>query len=131
MKISELDYDLPEELIAQSPAEPRDWARMMVIDKKSGEILHKHFYDLPQFITSSDVLVFNQTKVFPARCYGKKTTGGKVEILFLKNIDEYTWEVITKPGIKVGEKITFDSFEGEVVSRKEKVATAKFSLKYL
>lgn len=69
MKISELNYNLPKNLIAQFPANPRDHSRLMVVDKKTGKIAHKHFYDLPDFFSSGDILVFNKTKVFPARIY--------------------------------------------------------------
>lgn len=131
MKLSELDYNLPNELIAQSPTNPRDHCKMMVVEKNTGKILHKYFYDLPNFLTKNDVLVFNKTKVFPARVIGSKTTGGKVEVLFLKNIDNLTWEIITKPGIKKNQKIIFDGFDCEIIERKEKIAIAKFSIVYL
>lgn len=131
MKLSQLDYKLPKELIAQFPISPRDHSRLMVIDRKSGEILHKHFYDLPKFLNKNDVLVFNKTKVFPARIFGKKETGGKVEVLLLKNISEYTWEVITKPGIDVDEKIIFDSFNLKIIERNGKVAIGEFDLTYI
>lgn len=131
MFLSELNYRLPQALIAQTPASPRDHSRLMVIDKTTGKILHKHFYDLPDFLSPNDVLVFNQTKVFPARLYGKKKTGGKIEVLFLKNIANFSWEIITKPGIKSKEKIFFDNFECIIEKRNGKVATARFNLPYL
>ncbi|HSX49156.1 MAG TPA: tRNA preQ1(34) S-adenosylmethionine ribosyltransferase-isomerase QueA [Candidatus Saccharimonadales bacterium] len=131
MKLNELDYKLPKELIAQFPTSPRDHSRLMVIDRKSGEILHNHFYDLPKFLTKNDVLVFNKTKVFPARIFGKKETQGKVEVLLLKNISEFTWEVITKPGIDIGEKIIFDGFNLKIIERNGKIAIAEFNLSYI
>lgn len=131
MKISELNYSLPKSLIAQSPSSPRDHSRLMVVDKETGKITHKHFYDLPHYLNSNDVLVFNKTKVFPARIYGKKITGGKIEVLLLNNIDEYTWEAIAKPGLKISQRILFDGFECLVISRNEKVITVKFDISYL
>jgi S-adenosylmethionine:tRNA ribosyltransferase-isomerase len=131
MKIEELDYTLPKELIAQFPASPRDHSRLMVIDKKSKKFLHKYFFDLPDLLNANDVLVFNKTKVFPARVFGKKETGGKVEILLLKNINENTWEALTKPGLKLGQKILFDKFSGIVINQENKVSILKFNLSYL
>ena len=100
MKTTEFDYFLPEELIAQTPVEPRDASRMLVYDRKTGEVLHKHFYDLPSFLKAGDVLVRNNTKVLPARMYGYTPNGGKVEILLLKRFDLNEWEVLVKPGKK-------------------------------
>lgn len=131
MKLSELDYKLPKELIAQSPTQPRDHCRLMVVNKNSEEILHKHFYDLPDFLTANDVLVFNKTKVFPARVFGKKETGGKIEMLLLKNLDEYTWEALTKPGVELNQLISFDKFSAKVIERNKKVVNLKFDIKYL
>src|SRR5258708_6121871 len=131
MKISELDYELPKELIAQSPSSPRDHSRLMVVEKKTGKILHKHFYNLPEFLTSNDVLVFNKTKVFPARVFGTKDTGGKIEILLLKNLDQYKWETITKPGIKVRQKILFQNFSANYIKRQGNISVLEFDLQYL
>ncbi len=100
-------FKLPENLIAQSPAIPRDSSRLMVIDKKSGKISHHVFRDLPLLLTPNDVLVFNDTRVFPARLHGQKNTGGKVEILLLKQTGKSLWEVISHPGLKPGQTITF------------------------
>ena len=83
MKLSDFDYDLPKELIAQTPAEKRDHSRLMILDRRSQKISHDYFYNLKKYLESDDLLVFNQTKVFPARLYGSKPTGGKVEILLL------------------------------------------------
>ncbi len=131
MKLNELDYKLPKELIAQFPTTPRDHSRLMVVDRKTSQIIHKHFYDLPKFLTKNDVLVFNKTKVFPARIFGKKETGGKVEVLLLKKKNLHKWEVITKPGIGVGEKILFNGFISKIVERNGKIAIAEFDLSYL
>ena len=100
MKTSDFDYYLPEELIAQTPVEPRDSSRLLVYDRKSGEVYHKHFYDLPQFLRKGDVLVRNNTKVLPARMFGYTGNGGKVEILLLKRFNLTDWEVLVKPGRK-------------------------------
>lgn len=100
MKTSDFDYYLPEELIAQTPVEPRDSSRLLVYDRNSGEVYHKHFYDLPQFLKKGDVLVRNNTKVLPARMFGYTVKGGKVEILLLKRFNLTDWEVLVKPGRK-------------------------------
>ena len=102
-------YDLPEELIAQLPAEPRDTSRLLVCHKDSGEFEHKHFYDIVDYFKDGDVLVVNNTKVLPARLYGKKETGAVIEVLLLKRIDLNTWECLAKPGkrLKEGTKIIF------------------------
>jgi S-adenosylmethionine:tRNA ribosyltransferase-isomerase len=98
-------YHLPKELIANSPAKPRDHSRLMVIDQKTGQLSHHHFYDLPKLLNPSDVLVFNDTKVFPARLHGVKSTGGNVEILLLKEQEKGLWEVISHPCLKPGQEI--------------------------
>ncbi len=100
MLTRELDYELPEELIAQSPAEPRDASRLMVVDVREGKISHHTFRDFPQFLLPGDALVLNETKVLPARLRARKPTGGEVELLFLRDLGpgrEGTWEVLAKP----------------------------------
>ncbi len=100
MLTSELDYQLPEDLIAQSPAEPRDASRLMVVDVGRGKIVHHTFRDLPGFLRPGDALVLNETKVLPARVEAKKPTGGGVELLFLKDLGPdhgETWEVLARP----------------------------------
>lgn len=112
-------YDLPEELIAQLPAEPRDSSRLLVCHKDSGEFEHKHFYDIVDYFKSGDVLVINNTKVLPARLYGKKETGAVIEVLLLKRIDLTHWECLAKPGkrLKAGARIIFsDKLVGVVCS---------------
>ena len=96
MNASELDYELPEALIAQKPAEPRDSSRLMVVDVKSGEISHHTFRDLPNFLRPGDALVLNETKVLPARLIAHKPSGGKVELLFLRDLGG-PWEVLARP----------------------------------
>lgn len=100
MKTSDFDYYLPEELIAQTPAEPRDSSRLLVYDRKTKETFHRHFYDLPEFLKEGDLLVRNNTKVLPARLFGYTEHGGKVEILLLKRYNLTDWEVLVKPGKK-------------------------------
>lgn len=97
---ADYDYFLPPELIANSPVSPRDHSKLLVINRSSNQISHHHFYNLPQFLTSNDVLVLNQTKVFPARIFGTKPTGGRVEVLLLRQTDLNSWEYISRPGIK-------------------------------
>jgi len=108
--ISSYDYELPEELIAQSPVEPRDHSRLLVLNGKSDEIEHKHFYDLPSYLNPGDCLVLNRTKVVPARLYGvRDQTGGKWEGLFLKVTDDGRhWEIIgqTRGKLQPGETLT-------------------------
>lgn len=110
MKTSDFFYELPEELIAQTPAEPRDSSRLLIYDRKNKTITHKHFYDIVDNLHSGDVLVINNTKVLPVRLYGnKEKTNGKIEFLLLKRIDLKTWQVILKPGriAKPGSKFHF------------------------
>lgn len=110
MKTSDFYYDLPEELIAQTPIEPRDCSRLLVYDRAAKTIEHKHFYDIVDYLRNGDVLVVNNTKVLPARIYGhKEGTGGKIEFLLLKRLDLTHWEVILKPGriAKVGATFVF------------------------
>jgi len=107
-KKSDFYYDLPEELIAQTPAEPRDSSRLLVYDRAAGKVEHKIFRDITEYLRAGDVLVINNTKVLPARLYAHTENGGAVEVLLLKRIDIDTWEVLVKPGKKctVGKKLT-------------------------
>lgn len=101
MKLEEFNYDLPKERIAQEPAEPRDSCRLMLLDKHTGDVAHKHFRDILDEIVRGDVFVFNNTKVIPARLHGKrKGTGGKVELLLLTPKGNDEWEVLVNPGKK-------------------------------
>ena len=101
MNKSDFYYNLPEELIAQTPVEPRDHSRMLVYDRETGEIEHKHFYDIIDYLKAGDVLVINDTKVLPARIYGvKEGTGAKIEFLLHKRIRLDEWEVLVKPAKK-------------------------------
>ena len=109
MKLSEFMYELPEERIAQTPVEPRDHSRLMVVHRDSGEIEHKHFYDVIDYLNPGDVLVINDTRVIPARLYGERPTGGACEVLLLKQLAPKKWETLVKPGkkLKPGAEITF------------------------
>ena len=99
MNTSDFDYDLPQELIAQTPIEPRDGSRLLVLDRASGLLEHQEFTNLPNYIKSGDVLVFNQSKVIPARLHGiRQDTGGKVEFLLIKHEGDGVWQVLAKPG---------------------------------
>lgn len=118
MLVTDFDYDLPQELIAQHPMEPRDHSRLLVVDKKTGEIEHKYFYDLVNYLKPGDVLVFNDTRVIPARLHGTKDTGAHVEVFLLTRRDATDWEVLVRPGkkLQVGAKINFsDELSCEVI----------------
>lgn len=109
MELSEFFYDLPKELIAQTPIEKRDESRLMVLDSKTGKIEHKIFKDILEYLEPGDCLVRNNTKVIPARLYGKKETGANVEFVLLKNIEGDIWEAMVRPGNKlhIGTKVVF------------------------
>ena len=109
MKLSDFDYDLPEERIAQFPCEPRDHSRLLKVNIDTGELVHAHFYDLLDDVEAGDLLVFNNTRVIPARLIGAKPTGGKVEVFLLTRLDGDRWEVLVKPGKKarIGQEILF------------------------
>lgn len=128
MQTSLFDYHLPTKLIANSPAFPRDHSRLMILDKNKNTIEHKHFYNIIDYLTKNDVLVLNNTKVFPARIYGKKISGGKVEVLLHKNINEFEWEALAKPGLKIKNQIIFEGFVGKVIDRKDEIHVIKFDL---
>lgn len=110
MKTDDFDYYLPEELIAQTPLKKRDSSRMLVLDKQNGNIFHKTFSDIIDYLNPGDTLVLNDTKVIPARIIGvKEETGAVIELLLLKNIDDNNWECLTRPAkrVKVGTVISF------------------------
>ena len=114
MTVEEFNYDLPEELIAQTPLKKRDTSRLLVLDKETGDIEHKHFYDIIDYLEAGDTLVLNDTKVLPARLIGEKEeTKAVIEILLLKNIENDIWECLVKPArrIKVGTVVTFGNGE--------------------
>lgn len=117
MRLSQLSYNLPKNLIANSPSYPRDHSKLLIIDRETESISHKHFYDLSDIVGPGDVLVLNDTKVFPARAYGKKKTGGTVEVLFLKEVKNNVWEILGKNIPSLGEKIYFINFYAKVVEK--------------
>lgn len=113
MKTSDFFYDLPENLIAQHPVEPRDSSRLMVLDKLTGDIEHKHFYDICDYLEEGDCLILNDTRVLPARIYGvKEGTGAHVEFLLLNCIEKDVWEVLAGPGKRAKEGSVFDFNDG-------------------
>lgn len=109
MKLSDFMYNLPEERIAQTPVEPRDHSRLMVIHRDTDQIEHKHFYDVIDYLNPGDVLVINDTRVIPARLYGERPTGGACEVLLLRQLAPKKWETLVKPGkkLKPGAEIVF------------------------
>lgn len=113
MKTSDFYYDLPEELIAQTPLEKRDTSRLMVLDKETGEVTHKHFYDIIDYLKPGDCLVMNDSRVLPARLLGHRPTGGAVEVLLLRDLGNKRWECLCKPGRKmqVGNEVIFGDGE--------------------
>ena len=119
MEVSEFGYNLPEELIAQTPIEKRDTSRLMILDRKAQTIEHKVFKDILDYLNPGNVLVRNNTKVIPARLYGKKETGANVEFLLLNQIENDVWECIVRPGNKlhIGTKVIFgdDLLQGEIL----------------
>lgn len=125
MKTADFNYSLPESLIAGSPANPRDHSRLMVINKNIGKIEHKYFYNIVDYLSKNDVLVLNNTKVFPARFFGKKNTGGKIEVLLIEEVEKNIWKALTKPGIKPNQKIKFGDIEFGVVGHSEQTVLLK------
>ena len=120
MLLNDFDYELPEELIAQRPIEPRNASRLMILDPTRWTISHEHFYDLQKFLTAGDTLIFNDTRVIPARLIGHKSTGARVEIFLLRRLDVKTWETLVKPGRKIteGAEIFFgDELTCKVIGR--------------
>ena len=120
MKVEEFNYDLPEELIAQTPLLNRSDSRLLVVDRKTGELEHKHFYDIVDMLDSNDVLVMNDTKVLPSRIFGKKVdTGASIEFLLLKDCGSY-YEVLVRPArrLHVGTIVDFNNlFQAEVIEK--------------
>ncbi len=107
MKTSDFYYELPKELIAQTPVEPRDSSRLMVLNRETEEIEHRHFYDILDYLNEGDLLVCNDSRVLPARIFGVKETGARVEFLLLKQITGNRWETLCKPGKKAREGAEF------------------------
>ena len=106
LETSQFDYDLPPELIAQRPLERRDASRLLVVDRAAGDLLHRHFGDLPQFLRPGDLLVHNDSRVIPARLFARKPTGGQVEILLLRARSEQVWEALVRGrGVRTGARL--------------------------
>ena len=122
MKKSDFDFYLPEELIAQTPLEKRDGSRLLVLDKESGAMDHRHFYDLPEYLRAGDCLVLNNSRVLPARLIGTRPGGGAVELVLLRDLGEGRWECLSRPGRKTkpGTELSFGS--GELKATVEAVA---------
>ena len=125
MKVSDFDYDLPEELIAQQPVEPRDSSRLLVLDRRSGRTEHRVFRDLPEYLHPGDLLVANRTRVIPARLFGRKSpTGARVEVLLLRRLGGGAgdrWEALVRPGrrLRPGHSIVFDGAPLAAVVREQ------------
>ena len=123
MKTSDFDYRLPEELIAQTPAEPRDHSRLLVVSRRTGRMEHRRFCDLTEWLRAGDVMVFNDSRVFPARLHGRKTdTGAKVELLLLHRLGTSTWKALVRPGRRMRAGAAFEvpgadgpTLSGEVI----------------
>lgn len=130
MKLSDFDYILPKELIAKTQMNLRDHSRLLVLDKKSGKIDHHTFYEIIDYLKEGDLLVLNDSKVFPARLLGqRKDTGGKIEVLLDHQAESNTWEAVGK-NLKVNSTIVFDkNFEARVLSRKNEIFVIQFNLK--
>lgn len=123
MKTHDFWYELPEELIAQTPLQQRDSSRLLVLDRKTGEVTHKHFYDIIDHLNPGDCLVMNDSRVLPARLLGHRPTGGAVEVLLLRELGDNKWECLCKPGRKmqVGHQVIFGDgdLQASVVEVKE------------
>jgi len=136
LKLEDFDYNLPLDLIAQNPIIPKDHSKLLILNKKNGEIIHKHFFDLPELIEENTVLVMNNTKVIPARLFGKKNTGASIELLLIKNISAYNWMCFCKPAKRLNINTvinilkkdgTFSDLKAEVISKKDENIEIKFN----
>ena len=121
MKTSDFIYELPEELIAQTPLARRDGSRLLVLDRRTGEVEHKRFYDLPDYLRPGDCLVLNDSRVIPARIFGTRASGGVTEVVLLKELEGGRWECLTRPGRKMrpGTEVSFGG--GELTAVVEEV----------
>ncbi len=121
MKTSDFTYELPEDLIAQTPIEKRDASRLMVLDKQTGAIEHRHFFELPGYLRSGDCLVLNDSRVIPARLFGTRPGGGVTEIVLLRDLGDKRWECLCRPGKKtrIGNRISFGN--GELAAEVEAI----------
>ena len=128
MKTSDFDFELPEELIAQTPLERRDASRLLTLDKYTGETGHHHFYELPRFLRPGDCLVLNDSRVLPARLIGRRSTGGACEVLLLIDRGEGLWECLVRPGrkMKPGAQLSFG--EGKLTAVRDWLKEHVFSI---
>ena len=122
MKRTDFSFDLPEELIAQTPLQRRDGSRLLHLDKNTGALEHAHFYDLPRFLRKGDCLVLNDSRVLPARLIGTRSSGGGVELVLLRDLGDGKWECLSRPGRKTkpGTKLSFG--DGELTATVLEVA---------
>ena len=135
MKTSDFDYFLPSELVAQTPVEPRDHSRLMVLNRSNSSIEHRHFFELPAYLQPTDVLVFNDSRVIPARLLGKKTASrGRVEILLLRKLGTCVWEALVKPGkrVNIGTRVEITNNRAKVLAevtglRQDGIKVIRFS----
>ena len=132
MRTGDFDYSLPSELIAQEPIEPRDRARLMVLNRSDGSIKHHRFFEIVEFLQGGDVLVFNDSRVIPARLSGRKVdTGGKAEILLLRRLNPNVWETLVRPGkrVKIGSRIEIIDTSGTGVGQDSRLLAEVVGLK--
>lgn len=128
MHTSKFNYFLPKKLIAQSPVKPRDHSRLMVVDRKTGKISHHFFYEVSKMLGSNDVLVLNRTKVFPARFFGKKDSGGKIEVLLIEEVRNKVWKALTRPGLRLGHTVVFKGNILKAVGHDEQTVLLRIDL---
>lgn len=122
LKKTDFYFDLPEELIAQTPLQKRDASRLLHLDKVTGEIEHRHFYELPEYLHAGDCLVLNDTRVLPARLLGCRSSGGSVELVLLRDLGEGRWECLSRPGRKTKPGTELQFGDGELTATVEAVA---------
>lgn len=127
MDITRFTYDLPKNLIANSPAEPRDSSRLLVLDRRHKKVTHDTFSNLADHLSGNDVLIFNNSKVFPARLFGEKETGGKIEILLLERKSADTWTAIHRGRLKENSQLQFGKLVATVLNKKEGLIEIKFN----
>jgi len=131
LKISDYSYKLPESLIANQPSHKRDHCRLLTLNKNTGQINHLHFYNILDLLTPNDVLVLNQSKVFPARLFGKKDSGGDIEVLLIRQIASDTWLAISKPRPVVGRQIIFtQNLIGKIIQSDSKTGQIRIKFNY-
>ncbi|MCL7476121.1 MAG: tRNA preQ1(34) S-adenosylmethionine ribosyltransferase-isomerase QueA [ANME-2 cluster archaeon] len=128
MRLSDFDYHLPQEMIAQKPADPRDSSKLMVLDRN--EWHHHAFLDLPRFLRPGDLLVLNNSRVIPARLFGIKETGGRLEVLLVKRLDDKYYECLVRGKVKVGAKINFTNISGTLEGRVDSPTGYRYHIRF-